>query len=126
MVGATREPRTLEQLSALLGPAERDQAVAVIEQLRRRRFLVPAESITSHEDGKESPSAVFYWQFGLREARVVEQLRRQRIALVGINHISLHMHWSLQRLHVEQIKLFDIANLRGPGVFDFVGNLLPL
>jgi bacteriocin biosynthesis cyclodehydratase domain-containing protein len=97
----------------------------LVEELVRRRLLVPAGSPSTLPVASESALEVFYWHFGEPTERVVENLNARRIAVMGVNTISRQLASSLRGAGVHNLEVVDFHGLRNLRLFDDSGGLKP-
>ncbi len=78
-----------------------------LEKLISNKLAVPADTSDEHPTAQESHLDVFYWHFGESASQVTDRLNRQRITIVGINHISLQLSSALIASGVENFEIVD-------------------
>lgn len=103
---AAGEGATREQLAELFHPEAKKAIEGLISELMRRGLLMSGDEPSLVENG-ESPSDVFYWQFGTTARRVHHLLRAISISILGVNSISHHLIAALQSSGFESIHLID-------------------
>lgn len=108
---------TPEQITEVAAGPDRAAVAEIVEQLRRRRILVPleAEEVVSSE---ETSLDVFYWHFGDEAQAVADRLNSARLAILGVNHISARLASSLAAVGAGGVRVFDVPLLRNLSFFD--------
>jgi bacteriocin biosynthesis cyclodehydratase domain-containing protein len=124
LAAAAGDGVTREELGALFPETSRPAIATLIERLVGSRFLVPADSVMSPVDGRESSLDIFYWHFGDTTARVTERLNSQRIVILGVNEISRQLVTSLGALGANNFEVVDDPLLRNLRLFDDAGQLI--
>lgn len=100
--GSTQE----EVLQKFTGP-DSTAVSQFIEKLVANKLAVPAESSDLPPTSQESHLDVFYWHFGESTAKVTERINRQRISILGVNHISQQLSLGLVTSGVENFEVID-------------------
>jgi bacteriocin biosynthesis cyclodehydratase domain-containing protein len=107
---------TPEQIADVAAGPDRAAVAEIVEQLRRRRILVPleADEVVSPE---ETSLDVFYWHFGDEAQAVADRLNSARLAIHGVNHISARLAASLAAVGADGVDVFDVPLLRNLSFF---------
>lgn len=95
----------------------------LVGQLLARRFLAPVEEAESAAGEPESPLDIFYWHFDTKAAQVAERLKRQSLAILGVNCISRQLAAALTASGVDNFTIVDDPRLRSLRFFDKAGRL---
>jgi bacteriocin biosynthesis cyclodehydratase domain-containing protein len=109
--GCARE----EIIESFAGP-DRPAISALIQELEDRRFLVQPGA-DGPTEGRESNLEVFYWDFGQTEKSVTSRLNEQKVAVLGVNHISRQIASSLRATGFTNFQVVDQPLLRNLRLF---------
>ena len=103
---------TVDELALLFG-SEHEEAVRwLIEELRRRNVLLPAQDV---DPGRRAdPTDTFYWQFTTADYPSAEPAADRRITVVGRNQTSTQLLRRLNEAHLDNIVLLSHPALDGP------------
>jgi bacteriocin biosynthesis cyclodehydratase domain-containing protein len=108
------------ELAGRLPEGARQPALDLVDELTRRRLLVPAATAPDARE-PEGPLDVFYWHFGTTADDVAERLAARRIMVVGVNAISVRMA-ELWREADGEMTLVDHPILRNAAVLATVAD----
>jgi bacteriocin biosynthesis cyclodehydratase domain-containing protein len=93
----------IDDILAQFNTEDRLSIEEFLEHLLQKRLLVKEDEAELLVDGAtESPAAVFYWDFGLNAADVLNKIRTVRIEVVGVNSLSQAVASQLHRIGFEQ------------------------
>jgi molybdopterin-synthase adenylyltransferase len=86
----------------------------LIEELLRRRILVPAATRSSSEG--ETPLDVFCWHFDLDTVQANGRIQERLLTIIGVNFISRRLAESLAAAGCKDVEVIDDPVLRNPAV----------
>jgi thiazole/oxazole-forming peptide maturase SagC family component len=89
----------------------------LLGQLVDSHLLAPAEGADGGSPSGETPTDIFYWQFGESAARAVERLNQANIVVVGLNAISRQLAYALLASGVTNVTVVDDPRLRNIPAF---------
>jgi bacteriocin biosynthesis cyclodehydratase domain-containing protein len=112
-------------ISESFAEPDRPAVVELVEELRKRRLLVPEDASAPPPAAGESALEVFYWQFGGRADRVLESLNSNRVTILGVNSISRQLASSLASSGMTAVEVVDFHVLRNVRFFSDIGGLDP-
>jgi molybdopterin-synthase adenylyltransferase len=104
---------TKDQLLQPFPPIEQPAVDYLIDQLIQRRILDQSEHPL-----EETPESIFYWELDQDEREVKARLRQAKIAIVGVNELSLELSRSLRRSGFEPCDIIDYPLLRNLRLFN--------
>jgi bacteriocin biosynthesis cyclodehydratase domain-containing protein len=126
VLGATQGTgATCQDLSEAFAEPDRPAVIDLVEQLQRRRILVPEGTAAPLPPDGESALDVFYWHFGERAERVLERLNSSRLTVLGVNAVSRQLASSLAVSGVTDVDVVDFHLLRNVRFFGDFGGLDP-
>ncbi|HEY9420678.1 MAG TPA: TOMM precursor leader peptide-binding protein [Thermoanaerobaculia bacterium] len=114
-----------EAFLARLDEAARGTFSALLDSLLKRRMLEEVAPETPLHVREESPEDIFYWELGRDGAEVHRAFDRLRLAVVGVNAVSLHLLAALRDSGFQQLRIVDAPDLRNLRFFDAAGRLRP-
>jgi molybdopterin-synthase adenylyltransferase len=104
----TRNGATKDQLHETFSAVERPAVDYLLEQLIERRILVTGELDTQNE----TPESIFYWELDQDAKEVKAKLAEAKLAIIGVNELSLELARSLRRSGFAQCQVVDYPLLR--------------
>lgn len=108
------------ELTRRLPAGARQPALDLVDELARRRLLVPAATVPAERE-PEGPLDVFYWHFGKDVRDVAQRLAKRRIVVVGVNSISVRIA-ELWRETGGELQVVDHPILRNAAVLADAGH----
>lgn len=102
--------RTKEEICTFFPSENHDGITALIEVLIQRGILYFALSDSAVE--KETSLDVFYWNFGTSYAKVSSTFSSKKLAILGVNSISLQLVRILEEMRFCNFQLIDVPKLR--------------
>jgi len=114
--------RSVEEICSQFAAPDHEAVKLLIDQLRARHFVVPAESSLVPPAGEDELD-VFYWQFGASKLEINDRLSEVRLAVLGINHISLRLAEGLVAAGMIRTQVVDYPLLRNLRLFDTDGSV---
>lgn len=103
---------------------DRENVVAIVDQLVTRGFIIAGGDIDSAVSGEESPEDIFFWHFRESKDAVLEKLSEWRVFLIGVNFMTTYLTERLSRLGAQSITVIDDPTLRNHRFFDVHGQIL--
>lgn len=116
---------TAEEIRAGFPAPERDQVRELIDALRARRILLPAEVGAEAAGTAESPLEIFYWHFGTGVADVRARFASVNVSIVGVNYISRQMAAALAAAGMPHTEVVDYPLLCNLQLFNDDGLVDP-
>ncbi len=117
-VGATLD-EILEPLAEELADPVRD----LVEKFKRRRLLVPMGDSLPPRSDPETREDVFFWSFDAKRDEVEQSLGSRRLAIIGVNAVSMEMLRALSSLGFGELTAVDHPRFRSMRFFDSAGRL---
>jgi len=117
---------TVEEICNQFHPDYRGAVQDLLDRLITRRVLVEHGNDTRESpsgEELESPSEVFYWQFGADVRQVERALGSRHIAVAGVNLVSRQLIGALGESGLTNVTLVDHPLLRNLRMFDQRGQL---
>ncbi len=111
-----------EEICLQFPKPDRDQVMAVLEEMYAKRLLVSVLTRPDTPD-EESNADVFYWTAGTTQNEVVRVLSELRIAIVGVNRITKQICRSLTGMGVSNLTVIDDPLLRNVEYFTDAGRI---
>jgi bacteriocin biosynthesis cyclodehydratase domain-containing protein len=111
------EGTTRQALGEAFAAPDRPGVLELVDELVKRRLLVPAGTAPPTAAEGETALEVFYWHFGERAERVVENLNAGRITILGVNAISRQLATSLAASGMANVEVVDFHILRNLRLF---------
>ncbi len=112
--GGSTEEDICNLFAAPAQPAIRE----LIKQLLARRMLRLADDEESLPQKVESALDVFYWHFDLQHERVAKRINDMQLAIIGVNHISHQLAYSLTASGLDNFEVIDYEFLRNLHLFN--------
>lgn len=116
--GATRS-----NIRALFARSSGSRVDKLVQQLLDRGFLVGSNGPNDSLTNKESCLDIFFWHFGETASRVVEQLNKVHLTIIGVNYISRQLVTSLLACGHSNFEIFDHLRHRNLRLFSESGTL---
>lgn len=114
---------TLEHIRSLFARSTGPQVDALVNNLLRRRLLVPMDKETDPSKGRESNLDIFFWHFDASAEQVMERLNTIRLTIVGVNTISRQLTSSLMASGHSNFWIIDHPKHRNMRFFGETGHL---
>ncbi|HEY3741315.1 MAG TPA: TOMM precursor leader peptide-binding protein [Bryobacteraceae bacterium] len=120
---ATREGLDLDELRDRFAEIDRPGLEELLRHLMDRRILVHVNDTETQEPSVETPESIFYWDFNQDALVARERLRDVRVAIAGVNEVSLELDRALRRSGYENIRIIDALVFRNSRLFTSNGVL---
>ncbi len=112
------EGATRQELLDMVSAPEREILSDLIDQLERRRLLIPVGAESPPPPASESAQEIFYWNFGAQAEAVLQTLGEKRIAVLGVNVISRQLAGALRASGATRVEVVDMPLARNLSLFD--------
>jgi bacteriocin biosynthesis cyclodehydratase domain-containing protein len=110
--GATRE-----EICAHFPAPDAPVVDQLLGQLVESHLLAKTDGADGGARSAETPTDIFYWQFGDDAARATERLNQANIVLVGLNSINRQLAYALLAAGVTNLTVVDDLRLRNVPAF---------
>lgn len=101
---------TKVELLQLFAKPDQPAIEFLIDELSKRRFLTETQNKDKTKD-KETGLDVFYWHFG-ENTKFTKSVLDKKITIIGVNSISRHLAYSLNRSGMKKINIVDYPPFR--------------
>ena len=119
----TREGVDLDDVRARFAEIDRPGLDELLRHLMDRRVIVEVREEEAVEPTVETPESIFYWDFNQEALEARDRLRDVRLAIAGVNEVSLELERSLRRSGYENIRIIDALVFRNSRLFTSNGRL---
>jgi molybdopterin-synthase adenylyltransferase len=120
---ASTDGITRNEAHEIFAASARPNVDRLIDYLLERRFLVTEDTVLGLNEKAESSLDLFYWNFGISNNSVIENLAKTRVAILGLNTISCRLAEALSATGFTNVVLVDHPLLRNVRMFDGSGHL---
>jgi len=106
---------TQEEVLEKFSQEDRHAASQFIAKLISNRLVIPADASGPFPPMQESHLDIFYWHFGESTTHVNQRFNRERMIIIGANHISRQLSSALTHSGVDNFEIVDdplLANTR--------------
>jgi len=103
---------TQEEIAQQFTGPDRLAVTQLIEKLVNNHMVVSSEVTHVPPPPEESHLDIFYWHFGESSSHVTDRLNHQRLAIVGVNHISRQLSSAFMASGVHNFDVIDDPHLR--------------
>jgi hypothetical protein len=114
---------SLADIRRLFAPSSGRRVEQLTRKLLERRMLVPRSSHGTSVNGRENYADIFFWHFGKTADRVIKELNKVHLAVIGVNYVSRQLSAGLNGCGYSNFVVFDHPQHRNLWFFDKTGSL---
>jgi bacteriocin biosynthesis cyclodehydratase domain-containing protein len=114
---------SLADIRKLFAPSSGRRVEQLMRKLLKRRLLVPSSSHGTSINGQESHTDIFFWHFGETADRIIKELNKVHLVIIGVNSVSRQLAVGLNGCGYNNFEIFDHPQHRNVRFFDKTGSL---